>query len=113
MGIKEFIEEMNKKSRFKWEHLKTIPISDIGFCYEMKALNDCGFYFHYQVSLEALESLPFEKIRLHFETDMIEHEQIWLYKLYEKMTPSMKKAIVDIMKTVNGEEIDDRTNDIQ
>ena len=51
MGIKEFIEEMNKKSRFKWEHLKTIPISDIGFCYEMKASNDCGFYFHYQVSL--------------------------------------------------------------
>ena len=104
MGIKEFIEEMNKKSRFKWEHLKTIPISDIGFCYEMKASNACGFYFHYQVSLEALESLPFEKIRLHFETDMIEHEQIWLYKLYEKMTPSMKKAIVDIMKTQDGKE---------
>ena len=107
MGIKEFIEEMNKKSRFKWEHTKTIPISDIGFCYEMKALNDCGFYFTYQISLEALESLPFENIRLHFETDMIEHEQIWLYKLYEKMTPSMKKAIVDIMIVANGGEIDD------
>lgn len=36
-----------------------------------------------------------------------------LYKLFKAMTPSMKKAIVDIMKTVNGEEIDDRTNDIQ
>jgi len=113
MGIKEFIEEMNKKSRYKWEHIGTIPMSDIGFCYEMKASNDYGFYFHYQVSLEALESLPFEKIRLHFEADMIEHEQIWLYKLFEKMTPSMQKAVVDIMKTVNGEEIDDRENDIQ
>ena len=35
-----------------------------------------------------------------------------LYKLYKAMTPSMQKAIVDIMKTVNGEEIDDRENDI-
>ena len=30
-----------------------------------------------------------------------------LYSLYKKMTPSMQKAIVDIMKTVNGMEIDD------
>lgn len=29
MGIKEFIEEMNKKSRFKWILFKTIPNSDI------------------------------------------------------------------------------------
>ena len=104
MGIDEFIEEMNKKSRYKWEHIGTIPMSGIGFCYEMKASNDYGLYYHYQISLEALESLPFEKIRLHFETDMIEHEQIWLYKLFEKMTPSMKKAIVDIMKTQEGKE---------
>ena len=37
-----------------------------------------------------------------------------LYNLYKKMTPSMQKAILDIMKTVNGMEIDDdRTDDIQ
>lgn len=37
-----------------------------------------------------------------------------VYNLYKKMTPSMQKAILDIMKTVNGMEIDDdRTDDIQ
>jgi len=36
-----------------------------------------------------------------------------VYRLFKAMTPSMQKAIVDIMKTVNGEEIDDRANDIQ
>lgn len=37
-----------------------------------------------------------------------------IYNLYKKMTPSMQKAILDIMKTVNGMEIDDdRTDDIQ
>lgn len=35
-----------------------------------------------------------------------------VYRLFKAMTPSMQKAIVDIMKTVNGEEIDDRENDI-
>ena len=104
MGIKEFIEKMNKKSRFKWEHTGTITMSDIGFCYEMKATNDYGLYFTYQISLDALQSLPFDDIRLHFESDMIEHERVWLYKLYEKMTPSMKKAIVDIMKTQEEKE---------
>ena len=36
-----------------------------------------------------------------------------VYRLFKAMTPSMQKAIVDIMKTQNGEEIDDRANDIQ
>lgn len=31
-----------------------------------------------------------------------------LYKLYKAMTPSMQKAVVDIMKTVNGEQIDEK-----
>lgn len=112
MGIKEFIEKMNKESKFKWEHLETIAFSDIGFHYKIIAENDCGFYYHFRVSSEALESFPFEELKLHFDAEMIEHEMTWIYRMFAKMKPSMQKAVVDIIKTQNGEEIDDRANDI-
>ena len=31
-----------------------------------------------------------------------------VYRLFKAMTPSMQKAIVDIMKTQNGEQIDEK-----
>lgn len=84
MGIEEFLEKMNEKSRFKWTLLETIPFSDIGFHYKIIAENDCGFYFHYRVSSEALETLPFEELNLHFDSEMIEHEMRWFTDCFGK-----------------------------
>lgn len=110
MGIDEFLEKMNKKSRYKWNHLETVPLGNIGVCHKIIGENDCGFYSDFRVSSEALESLPFEKLYLYFNSEMIEHERNWIFRMFWKMTPSMKKALVDIMQVQIKEDFDELNN---
>ena len=112
MGIKEFIEEMNKKSRFRWILFKTIPNSDIGFCYELIGASNYDRNYHFQITERVMREFPCDKIMELLEKEISEKEKEYIYGLFKGMTLSMQKAVVDIMKTQNGEQIDDRENDI-
>ena len=113
MIIDEFIDQINKDTNFKWVATKVIlKDKTMGMNYEMVATDDFNEHYWFKVSDELLQAFPFEQIIASLENQAKERQMKYLYRKFEKMTPSMQKAIVDIMKTQNGEQIDDRENDI-
>lgn len=111
--IDDFIDQINKDTNFKWVATKVIlKDKTMGMNYEMVATDDFNEHYWFKVSDELLQSSPFEQIISSLENQAKERQMKYLYRKFEKMTPSMQKAVVDIMKTQNGEQIDDRENDI-
>lgn len=111
--IDDFIEQINKDTNFKWVATKVIlKDKTMGMNYEMVATDDFNEHYWFKVSDELLQSFPFEQIISSLENQAKERQMKYIYRKFEKLTPSMQKAIVDIMKTQNGEQIDDRENDI-
>ena len=113
MTIEEFIEQMNKDSKFKWVAIKVLSKDELmGLCYELSCKDNIGNTYYYTLAFEVLEAITYRQLFYNFEEQTKERQMKYLYRKFEKLTPSMQKAIVDIMKTQNGEQIDDRENDI-
>ena len=110
--IEEFLGKMNKESKFKWIATAVTADDKLGLLYELNATDNLGEHYLFKVSEEAIKAFPFMQVFTSLEKEAKERQMKYIYRKFEKLTPSMQKAIVDIMKTQNGEQIDDREKDI-
>lgn len=116
MSIEEFIDFLNEDSKYRWELFQWIANSPIGFCYELTVKDDTGHRWHFQVQDEVITEKYAKAIKKNLLESLHEkalkrkikaaEEKEEIYQLYKGMTDSMQKAIKDIMKTVNGFEIE-------
>ena len=117
MTIEEFIDYLNEDSKYRWELFKILTDSPIGFRYELTVMDDTKHHWHFQVQDKVINKKYAESIKKSLLESLYEkslkrkiamaEEKEELYQLYKGMTLSMQKAVKDIMKTMNGLEIDD------